>query len=332
VDISPLAIAPTSGECGRAVSLHDIRRGEFDALGDRILQVCWLGADYAIYRTSVGVSAQFSDCAERAAWQRHAFMKISPELCELRFLTSEMRREGWLRQHLRKLFSRDSDGAPLDVIFDHNMAQALMLVMEGNEREARQVARAALDLAVKRTTNDNTIRYVKSSMKAAFVLSLVMLSLVISIYYQGILDLYTRYIVAGLSGMVGAFFSIMARVSSFEMKPCQSSNMNFWMARLRIGLGLIGGVSLLLLIEHPGIKGAVEVKGLGDWQGAALVGFLGGFAERLAPSLFGRAARTIQQSAGTPVQEARHRAEHEEEESRDLHKTVRDRLLPDPRC
>lgn len=76
-------------------------------------------------------------------------------------------------------------------IYDHNMAQALMLLMEsqaerssGNADEAKntashakEIADRALDMAVKRVTADNTIRYVRTAVLAFFVWTVLTLLL-----------------------------------------------------------------------------------------------------------------------------------------------------------
>src|SRR5690348_15086793 len=62
-------------------------------------------------------------------------------------------------------------------LYDHNMAQAFMLLMEsvaqrrggqtveaaGIEQKAKEIAQRALDMAVRRKTVDNTTRYVRTS-------------------------------------------------------------------------------------------------------------------------------------------------------------------------
>ena len=99
----------------------------------------------------------------------------------------------------------------------------------------------------------------------------------------------------------------MFRISSFTMPPCQQSAMNYWMAALRVTLGLLSGLMLYLLIRHPISHGVVAASGWSDWQGAALIGFLGGFAERLVPTMFQQAAQSFENQGGTPSQDARNR-------------------------
>jgi hypothetical protein len=53
---------------------------------------------------------------------------------------------------------------PGDTLFEHNMAQAVMLILEDSLEEGKQIAQKALAMAVRRVTMDNTIRYVRSSL------------------------------------------------------------------------------------------------------------------------------------------------------------------------
>jgi Co/Zn/Cd efflux system component len=92
--------------------------------------------------------------------------------------------------------------------------------------------------------------------------------------------------------------------------------MNYIMGSLRVLTGFTAGVLLLLLITHTvlgkAIQALFEPESAVDWQSISLVGFLGGFAERLVPSLlatFERRAETgtsddaggSSTSRGTPV-------------------------------
>jgi hypothetical protein len=117
----------------------------------------WVEIDYAIYRTKQGIYIQFSDDEQEASEQRQRFAKICPELCELRYLTPQIR-----DFHFSFLRSRAScDGSSL---YDHNIAQAMMLAMEGDVETGKSIAQKALNMAVERVANDNTIRYVRASL------------------------------------------------------------------------------------------------------------------------------------------------------------------------
>jgi hypothetical protein len=179
-----------------------------------------LGKNYVIYRTKEGVYVHFSDDENEAEEQRQRFIKVCPEICELRYLTPQMGSAGpWIFRRNKR------DEASL---FDHNIAQAIMLVMEKDLETGRNIARQALNMAVDRVTNDNTLRYVRMSLVAWLVI--VALGIGVSVLVV-VLAPATRhqpllYLVAGIAGATGAMLSTATRLQSFRLKPCNQSNMN----------------------------------------------------------------------------------------------------------
>lgn len=283
--------------CQGPFPLEKLCLGKKDKLGYPVREILLRFSDYAIYRNERGIYVHFSDCPKTEAHQRCRFSTISPELCELRYLTSQM--------HGSRRF-RKTDGKEGESLFDHNLAQAIMLAMEGRTECAKAIVKAALAMAVNRVTNDNMIRYVRFSAIAALAISLV------GVIVLALHDAWANYIVAGLFGAFGAVFSIITRVQAFEMKPCQQSNMNDWMAGIRVGIGLMGGFMLFLICNEAVARNLfnpafVSADMLAGWQGVALVGFLGGFAERLVRTMFKRTAEAVMDTSGTPVQLARKR-------------------------
>lgn len=287
-----------------------------DKLGNRIVELLWVGSQYAIYRSEKGVYVHFSDCPEEEKKQRAAFTEICPQLCELRYLTSQMsdssteRLFSWLQRLLEGVDRRASGRA----LYEHNIAQALMLLMEGKSDDAKKIAKQALDMAVRRVTNDNTIRYV-----AACLAWGVIWAAFGSLFAMGLsqlsFDVGSQLMFASVFGAAGAVFSIISRFHAFEMSPCQESGMNYWMSAMRVCMGIISGVVLVLLastvVGHP-ISNMVQLQDGNDggatarmsWQVVALLGFVGGFAERLIPRLLQKTVEKAEVSYGTPVQAA----------------------------
>jgi hypothetical protein len=143
--------------------LHDLKVDEKDAIGAYVRSIEFRGQDYAIYRSERGIYVHFSDDQKMEQAQRAAYVKLSPQICELRYLTSQMR-----PGVLGRFFNRWSGQ---DTLYDHNMAQALMLLMEttamrarndetganATEKEASDIANRALDMAVKRNHHLGTL-------------------------------------------------------------------------------------------------------------------------------------------------------------------------------
>jgi hypothetical protein len=271
--------------------LSELEEGSPDKLGHIVEEILWVGKNYAVYWTKHGVYVHFSDDENQADEQRQRFIKVSPEICELRYLTPQMRPAGHFTQ------------------FDHNIAEAIMLVLEKDET-GRSIAQQALKMAVDRVTNDNTLLYVR-----ALAWSLVVVLGVVAGVAVGLVKPFPShhpllYLVAGIAGGTGAMLSIATRLQAFRLKPCHQSNMNYWMSIIRIGIGIIAGMVLMLLapIILPDV-----LKTLFQWENkntvptlemAAVLGFVAGFAERLVPNIMRWTGERFE-SFGTPSQAVR---------------------------
>lgn len=88
-------------------------------------------------------------------------------------------------------------------------------------------------------------------------------------------------------------FSIALRVQDLDLKPFAQSVMNYVMGALRVLTGFVAGATILFIINGTVLgEGIVKVLtspmselSVESWKCIVLVGFLGGFAERLVPSL-----------------------------------------------
>jgi hypothetical protein len=269
---------------------------ETDKLGNRIEEILWLGSQYAIYRSTKGVVVHFSDCSKDEEEQRQKFAEISPELCELRYLTTEMMKFWFLKNHRG--------------LFEHNMAQAIMLLMEEDKPDdAKALAQKTLDLAVHRVSNDNTIRYIGTCL---LVFALCVALGIIFLRWPhfsapGAQSTWKLFVVCGMFGAAGAVFSIATRLNAFKFRPCNDSWMNYCMGAIRVWIGVVASVVFLLFLTskisdvttiHPF---SLEAQ---DW-GTTAFGFLAGFAERLIPNVLLRTEDTMETTAGTPVQATR---------------------------
>jgi hypothetical protein len=295
---STLPSATKVGSCADPLMLCDLREGGPDKLGHIIEEMLWVGSNYAIYKTKKGVYVQFSDDEEQAEEQRRTFIKICPELCELRYLTPQIQSAGprW----------KNCDGSSL---YDHNIAQAIMLAMERDVDTGKKIAQQALKMAVDRVTNDNTIRYVRMSLVAW--LSIIVLGAVAGLALRFVWPASPEplhYLVAGIAGAPGAKLSIATRLQSFRLKPCNQSNMNYWMSVIRIGTGVIVGMVLLLFapaILSDLIKNLFHSPPEPSLETAAALGFVAGFAERLVPNIARWTSGQLEPSFGTPSQAVR---------------------------
>jgi hypothetical protein len=276
--------------------LCQLRSGCPDKLHQIVEDILWIGKNYAIYRSPKGVFVHFSDNPDEETRQRSLFTAICPDLCELRYFTAQ----------IRSSWNFPFGNRDRITLYEHNIAQAIMLVMEGRVEEGREIARWALGKVVSRVTNDNTIRYVCSCLIAWFacaVLGVILLWL--------FRDKAGLYIVAGVSGATGAILSVATRLRAFRLQPCNISSMNYLMSWIRIGIGVLAGLILFLfapatmsdamskLIVHGAPTDALE------WQTAAAIGLVAGFAERLLPTIMQLTAGQTEHSARTASEAVR---------------------------
>jgi hypothetical protein len=300
----------TNESCTNPLHLRDLKCGAPDKLGNTVQEIMWMGAHYAVYCSDKGIYVHFSDCPEIEKEQRARFSKICPELCELRYLTAQMHGwQPWAPRH------------PQHSLYEHNMAQALMLMMESQEAPAKQIAEQALAMAVRRVTNDNTIRYVRACLiLGGFCVAIGALMLWL-LAGQAQAARWSPYVLGGMFGALGAIFSIVTRLEAFELKPCNESRMNYWMSATRVLIGVMSAIALLLFADTlmtdllgklTGTDGAKHVTDIGKdvvlWPAVAVLGFIGGFAERLIPNILRQTVNKLglpTDTDGTPVQAAR---------------------------
>jgi len=287
-----------NGPCATSFLLNQLKEGQKDKLGHTVKEILWIGQEYAVYRSDAGVYVQFSDSSDIEADQRKMFTLISPELCELRYLTCEMR-SSWFPSFLSRYLGicRRSDHSNL---FDRNIAQAVMLVMEGMTKEGQELAQQTLKMAVQRVTNDNSAKYFRFCVVAwlACMLAGGLTLLILAFAWPR----PSQFVAAAISGATGALLSVAFRLQNFKLQPSQQSNMNYLMSATRIGIGFISGALLLLLATTIFSDKITAIVGPIGWRAAAVIGLIGGFSERLIPGLLEQAITQLAPQAGTPVQ------------------------------
>src|SRR5262245_6134525 len=290
-----------NGSCTDPFHLDGLAVGKPDKLGNTVREILWIGSQYAIYCSDKGVYVRFSDCPETEEIQREKFTEICPELCELRYLTAQMkptRRWAW------------SARKRTHTLYDYSIAQALMLTMEDKIDTAKLLLRHTLAMAVHRVTNDNTIRYFRACAICVIACIAIGTALLLSLNVSsqaGALG-WRPYVVGGMAGALGALLSIVTRAQAFELKPCNESRMNYWMSAIRILTGVISAIALLLFVDtllsdmlskFTGIKhltDPIDVSAMTAviWQPVAVLGLVAGFAERLIPNILRLAADQIE--------------------------------------
>jgi hypothetical protein len=265
--------------------LSQIKVGAQDKMQKTILQVYLAGEDYRIYRTCQGVYVNFADCRLRERKQRKNYAEVCDRLCNLRFLTSQLAR--WWPFFIQNWLQRSGG------FYDHQIAEAIHLALQENVDDANKILDRGLKLAENRLTNENRVRYLFAYLFFALIPAVLLWCL----YPRGSTSPPSLWFLflAGGAGAIGAVFSIGMRILDLDLHPCQQTVMNYIMGGLRVLIGFTAGALILLLATHTEIgKGIISLfdpPPITDWHSIALLGFLGGFAERLVPLLLGKLER-----------------------------------------
>jgi hypothetical protein len=160
-------------------------------------------------------------------------------------------------------------------------------------RAANHILNTGLCLAEERVTNKNRVRYLLACFLVGLipVFGLCLLGWAMRLPLD---EVWVPYLMAAAAGAVGAVFSIASRVQDLDIKPFAQSVMNYVMDALRVLTGFVAGAIILLVINGAVFGEGVVTKLLESpmtepparsWTCIVLMGFLGGFAERLVPSL-----------------------------------------------
>ena len=270
--------------------LSELKLGEKDKLGYRVVEIYGRADDYAVYRSTHGVHVHFADCRAREREQRGNLMPIQTRLCRLRFLSSQM---------LWDMALQSRSGS----FYDHEVAEAIALAIQGRQGDADGILATGEAQAADRLENENRIAYFLACLLTTVLIIGVLLALGLGVDSGD--RVWRAYAAAAAFGAVGATFSIGSRVNDLSLKPCQQSVLNYAMGALRVLVGAETAGAVILLICTGSVIGEPVVKVLenfsgelktlgsldaGTWVWIGLLGLLGGFAERLVPNLLGSAS------------------------------------------
>ena len=247
-------------------TLRDIRVGNKDGRGVSITQIYAAeSGKYAIYQADE-VMVHFADNPEIKQAQRKAILPVSAARAEVNALVQ---------------------GLPCRDICDRQLAYALQLALDDDIDGAKGTVAAAKAFVLGKRAARGRFQYLKWSYGAAAVL--IGLLFVASRFYpfqEASSDLW----LAAKAGLIGAAFSIALAIRSRTVALDTDLLDNVTDGTLRLLIGVISAGVLLLLLGC-GILPSLKI---GDanfsastltWQMVLVIGFVGGFMERLVPDL-----------------------------------------------
>lgn len=264
--------------------------------------------EYAVYQTAERAMVHFADDPGVADEQRKALAQLAPLRGETNGLI-----DGWRdmpdRYRSFGIIPR-SNGAAIRkkaARFDRRIGDALIVALEGDLTGAGAVLQEIKDDVIDERVGWSRFEY----LLIAIVIAVLFITLGSVIgtrsdplnicdsarsarCFAEAVDLWR----GAMAGAVGSFFSIALAIRGRTVLP-DLNWINNWMdAGLRVAIGSIAGTVLVALVVSKFVNlnlGAATVAG-SDGGGAstalflAIVGFVGGFAERLVPDLLARAA------------------------------------------
>jgi hypothetical protein len=266
-DQGPELQAPGSPpDSGKPFSLKDIQVGKPDGRG---LPITYIYAvednEYAIYQAGE-VMVHFADDPAKAQAQRKSILPISSARAEINVLVQ---------------------GLVYREVFDRQLAYALQLALDSDMDGAKATIAAAKAFVLARRAARGRLQYLKWSFGAAAVMiGLLFLASRLYPFQQASSDLW----LAGKAGLVGAAFSIALAIRNRMVALDTELLDNITDGTLRLLIGVISAGVLLLLLACgilPSLKiGDANFGGSTlTWQMVLIIGFVGGFLERLVPDL-----------------------------------------------
>jgi hypothetical protein len=263
--------------------LKNIQIGKLDSREVEISHIYAAQADeYVIYRAGE-VMVHFADDQARMQAQKKAIFPLSSARAEVNALMQ---------------------GLTCCKVFNQQLAYALQLALDGDLDGAKVTIAAARAAVLAKRAARGRFQYLKWSYGAAG--ALVGLLFIASRFYP-FQDPSSDLWLAAKAGAVGAAFSIALAIRARTVALDIDLLDNVTDGTLRLIIGVISAGILLLLFKCgivPSLKiGDADFKATAlTWEMVLVIGFLGGFLERLVPDLLEK--RNSQSNGGNGSREA----------------------------
>jgi hypothetical protein len=256
-------------------TVKDIRKGATDFRGQKVDYVFFKRSEYAIYKAGSKVMIQLADDDARANKQVADIANLLPLRDQLQYLAA-----GIYSPH-RCYFGQ--------------IAEAIQLGLEGQADVAKKILGEAVDDAISIRQRNGRICYLRVAgyFAAGFAIPIACLTLLLTL----ILHLNQNELVIGLAtsgaGSIGALLSIAMAIRSRTVAIDGDATANIMEAFGRILIGVISAAALYLIMTSN-LKLPIQYNGQIDlWHYILLIGFAGGFLERLLPDLLQKSVGRI---------------------------------------
>lgn len=258
---------PQRPDADQPFMLKDVELGNSDREGHPIKYIYAVQAgEYAIYKADDQVRIHFADDSAQAGKQRKAILPLNSARAEVNALLQ---------------------GLPCREIFDRQLAYALQLAFDDDVAGGKEIMAAARAAVLAKRAARGRFQYLKWSYGAAVLLTGL---LFMASWLHPLRETSGDLWLAAKAGLVGAAFSIALAIRGRTVALDTDLLDNVTDGTLRLVIGIISAGVLLLLFKSgivPSLKiGDADFKASSlTWEMVLVIGFLGGFLERLVPDL-----------------------------------------------
>lgn len=301
------------------MNVADLQAGEPDSAGHPVLHFyARKPPEYAVYQTKERAMVHFADAPDVSDEQRKALAQLAPLRGETNALIDDWREMPDSYKTLGVI--PRGNGARMRqraARYDRRIGDALIVALEGDLTGAGAVLQEIKGDVIEERVGWSRFEYLLVAIIIAFafilfsivfaavtardVESLAQAGRQIAASRPGLCDATldarcfadaTNLWRGAMAGALGSFFSIALAIRGRTVLP-DLNKVNNWMdAGLRVAIGIIAGTVLVALVVSDFVNLRIGDAGTDELNELyiGIVGFVGGFAERLVPDLLARAA------------------------------------------
>lgn len=301
---------PPERSDNRARNVADVRAEMPDAAHQMVKNIYAKNPPkYAVYQTAERVMVHFADDPEVSSEQRRVLAQLAPLRGETNGLIDDWR-EKPDRYKVWGIIKRKNGAAIRKRAerYDRRIADALVVALEGDLTGAGAFLQEIKDDVLEERTGWSRFEYLTVAICVVFAFTILLPGIASAVRFviEAILASFnielsgcspsndprcfgsaTELWRGAIAGALGSFFSIALGIRKRTILPDLNKYNNFMDAALRVAIGIIAGMMLVALVvsEFVTIRiGDVGSEKLDDLY-LGIVGFVGGFAERLVPDL-----------------------------------------------
>jgi hypothetical protein len=275
----PIQPEPRDDQPSQECTVEAVRKGNSDGRGEKIERIFFRRDDYAIYLAHGTVTVQFSNCPEKASHQIQAIAELLPLRNKLQYLGRGL--------ITRRRASGNATETEVNPCYFNQIADAMRLGLENQLPMGRSILEGAIADLTAVVERDGRVCYLKAGVLTMLGFVFASLAGVVLSLWSGS-EFFSKMFAASCSGSIGAMLSIALGIRNRTVAVDGYARANRMEAALRVLIGVISGVVLYLILSSglvTGMDSMFKTAEFGAWKVTILIGFLGGFLERLVPDL-----------------------------------------------